>query len=120
MKILLTVLFLLAFNRFTLSQTLDTGKRGQKVYAANDYLQQEQPTTNRKDSLNPFDREINCSTGTIDRIQITDASGKIVYDQSGINTRHFIIKDVCFYPGMYFVKAFDKRGHILVQKIFTK
>jgi len=73
----------------------------------------------RKTYPNPFDREITYKGKTIARIQILDVSGKIVYDNNQINAKKFVIKNACFRPGLYFVKAFDSQGKILTQKIIT-
>ncbi len=69
---------------------------------------------------NPFDHEIVYEGKLISRIQVLDITGKIIYDNNQINTHRFVIKDVCFKKGMYFIKAYDRQGNILTQKIVRK
>ncbi len=69
---------------------------------------------------NPFDREIIYEGKLISRIQVLDVTGRIIYDYDQINAHRFVIKDVCFQRGLYFIKAFDNNGNTLTQKIVKK
>ncbi|MCD6366929.1 MAG: lamin tail domain-containing protein [Bacteroidales bacterium] len=111
-----------------------TGNMEWDIYAQNDFshigshtmnscqvnIQSEQGKFPGKIFPNPFDREIIYEGKIISRIQILDITGKVVYENNQINTHRFVIKDVCFRPGLYFIKAFDGEGNILIQKIMKK
>jgi len=111
-----------------------TGNMEWDIYAQDDFthlgshtmnpcqvsVQSVENTLHGKIYPNPFDREITYEGKTIARIQILDVTGKIVYDNNQVNANRFVIKDACFRPGLYFVKAFDSQGTVLTQKIMKK
>ena len=57
---------------------------------------------------------------TIERILITDITGKTIYENTHLHTHQLKLTSLCIKNGLYFIKAFDANGNIVIQEMIKK